>query len=223
MNKLISIIIPVKNGEKYIAETLDGIKKQDLNTEIIVFDDGSTDNTAEIAKKYDCKVITHKTSKGPVVAKNSALKIAQGEYIMFHDADDVMNDGSLKKLYENLDNSGDISSVMAKVRDFYSPDLSEEEKTRTLIKKEPYYGLFTGAVLIRKSVFEKIGLFNESVTAGEIIDWQSKMCANHLKIKKLDFVATNRRIHSSNFGKTQQKTEYKDYARALRERLKLRN
>ena len=215
MNKLISIIIPVKNGEKYIAETLDGIKKQDLNTEIIVFDDGSTDNTAEIAKKYDCKVITHKTSKGPVVAKNSALKIAQGEYIMFHDADDVMN--------ENLDNSGDISAVMAKVRDFYSPDLSEEEKTRTLIKKEPYYGLFTGAVLIRKSVFEKIGLFNESVTAGEIIDWQSKMCANHLKIKKLDFVATNRRIHSSNFGKTQQKTEYKDYARALRERLKLRN
>lgn len=142
---------------------------------------------------------------------------------MFHDADDVMNDGSLKKLYENLDNSGDISAVMAKVRDFYSPDLSEEEKTRTLIKKEPYYGLFTGAVLIRKSVFEKIGLFNESVTAGEIIDWQSKMCANHLKIKKLDFVATNRRIHSSNFGKTQQKTEYKDYARALRERLKLRN
>ena len=223
MNKLISIIIPVKNGEKYIAETLDGIKKQDLNTEIIVFDDGSTDNTAEIAKKYDCKVITHETSKGPVVAKNSALKIAQGEYIMFHDADDVMNEGSLKKLYENLDNSGDRSAVMAKVRDFYSPDLSEEEKTRTLIKKEPYYGLFTGAVLIRKSVFEKIGLFNESVTAGEIIDWQSKMCANHLKIKKLDFVATNRRIHSSNFGKTQQKTEYKDYARALRERLKLRN
>ena len=52
---------------------------------------------------------------------------------------------------------------------------------------------------------------------------QLKMCANHLKIKKLDFVATNRRIHSSNFGKTQQKTEYKDYARALRERLKLRN
>ena len=223
MNKLISIIIPVKNGEKYIAETLDGIKKQDLNTEIIVFDDGSTDNTAEIAKKYDCKVITHETSKGPVVAKNSALKIAQGEYIMFHDADDVMNEGSLKKLYENLDNSGDRSAVMAIVRDFYSPDLSEEEKTRTLIKKEPYYGLFTGAVLIRKSVFEKIGLFNESVTAGEIIDWQSKMCANHLKIKKLDFVATNRRIHSSNFGKTQQKTEYKDYARALRERLKLRN
>ena len=168
MNKLISIIIPVKNGEKYIAETLDGIKKQDLNTEIIVFDDGSTDNTAEIAKKYDCKVITHKTSKGPVVAKNSALKIAQGEYIMFHDADDVMNDGSLKKLYENLDNSGDISAVMAKVRDFYSPDLSEEEKTRTLIKKEPYYGLFTGAVLIRKSVFEKIGLFNESVTAENV-------------------------------------------------------
>lgn len=219
MNKLISIIIPCKNGEKYIEETILAIKRQNMKVEILVVDDGSTDSTAEVAKKLDCIVITHETSKGPVIAKNTGLKVACGDFIMFHDADDVMNDNVLPKLYKELISDPNISAVMAKVKDFFSPELSEEEKQRTKIKSEPYYGLFTGAVLIRKSVFDKIGLFNETVTAGEIIDWQSKMDKNNLKIKKLDIVSTNRRIHSSNFGKTQQKTEFKDYATLLRAKL----
>lgn len=219
MIKLISIIIPVKNGEKYLEETILAIKNQNINIEIIVVNDGSTDNTTEIAENLGCTVITHEESKGPVVAKNTGLKIAKGDYIMFHDADDVMNTNILPELYKELDSNTDIYAVMAKVKDFYSPELSEEEKQKTIIKKEPYYGLFTGAVLIRKSVFDKIGLFNESVTAGEIIDWQSKMNENKLQIKKLDIVSTNRRIHSSNFGKTQQKTEFKDYATLLRAKL----
>lgn len=219
MNKLISIIIPCKNGKKYIEETILAIKKQNMNIEIILVDDGSTDNTAEIAEKLGCTLITHETSKGPVVAKNSGLKVASGDFIMFHDADDVMNTNILPELYKALDSNPDVYAVMAKVKDFYSPELSEEEKQRTKIKSEPYYGLFTGAVLIRKSIFDKIGLFNETVTAGEIIDWQSKMDKNNLKIKKLDIVSTNRRIHSSNFGKTQQKTEFKDYATLLRAKL----
>ena len=95
-----------------------------------------------------------------------------------------------------------------------------EERAKTLIKPEPYFGLFTGAILIRKEVFDKIGVFNESVQAGEIIDWQSKMDLNNFKIKKIDFISTKRRIHSSNFGRTNQKTELKNYAAILREKLK---
>lgn len=220
MTPLISIIIPVKNGANYIKQALEAIHKQNVNKEIIIVDDGSTDNTGEIAKEYGCIVLRNEISQGPVKAKNKALKIATGNYIIFHDHDDIMETDTLRKLCTELEMNPVISAVMAKVKDFYSPELSEEEKKRTIIKSEPYYGLFTGAVLIRKSVFEKIGLFNDSVTAGEIIDWQSKMCANHLKIKKLDFVATNRRIHSSNFGKTQQKTEFKDYAALLRAKLR---
>ena len=185
MCPLISIIIPVKNGANYIKQALEAIHRQNVNKEIIIVDDGSTDDTADIARNYDCTIIKNEISQGPVKAKNVALQFAKGDYIMFHDHDDIMEPDILYELFRKLEENTDVSAVMAKVRDFYSPDLSEEERTRTQIKKEPYYGLFTGAVLIRKSVFEKIGLFNESVTAGEIIDWQSKMYANHLKIKKL--------------------------------------
>lgn len=220
LRPLISIIIPCKNGGNYLAEALEGIKKQNMNVEIIVINDGSTDKTEEIANKYGCKIISNATSLGPVKGKNQALKIAAGDYIMFHDHDDIMENGTLQKLYTELENNPELSAVMAKVQDFVSPEMTDEEKRKTAIKKEPYYGLFTGAVLIRKEVFDCIGLFDENVTAGEIIDWQGKMKKHSLKIKKLDFVATKRRLHTSNFGKTQQKTEFKDYTTLLRAKLK---
>ena len=216
---LISVIIPVKNGGKYLSQVLDAIVKQGLNVEIIVVDDGSEDNTVEIAKEYGCKIISHETSKGPVAAKNSALKVAKGKFILFHDSDDIMKEGALSKLYKEISSDDSIFAAEAKVQDFYSPDMPQDERARTQIKTEPYWGLFTGAILMRREVFEIIGLFNESLHAGEIIDWQSKMETNGLKIKKIDYVSTDRRIHSSNFGKTNKQAEFKDYAAILRAKL----
>ncbi len=218
-NKLISIIIPVKNGENYLAEALQGIKNQNMHVEIIVVDDGSTDNTAQLAEKLGCIVLKHEKCLGPVIAKNNALKIAQGDLILFHDHDDIMNPNSLAMLYNELEANPQISAVMAKVQDFYSPDMPEEEQKKTIIKKDPYWGLFTGAVLMRKSVFDTIGPFNENITAGEIIGWQSRMQQFNLQIKKIDYVSTQRRIHASNFGKTQAKKEFKDYTLLLRNKL----
>ena len=219
MNDLISVIIPVKNGSKYIEKAIQGIKTQEMNVEIIVVDDCSVDNTIQIAQHYGCKVIKHETPKGQVAGKNSGLKVANGGFILFHDHDDIMNDGALKRLYDEFE--PDVMAVEARVQDFYSPDLPQEERGKTPIKKEPYYGLFTGAILIKKEVFDKTGYFNESVHTGEIIEWQSKMDSENFKIKKIDFISTMRRVHSSNFGKTHQKTEFKNYASILRAKLKL--
>ena len=216
----ISIIIPVKNGSegKYLNQAIDGILAQGMETEIIVVDDASTDNTVEIAQSYGCKIVHHEVSRGQVAGKNSGIKVAQGEYILFHDHDDIMLEGALKRLYEEFE--PDTMAVEAKVQDWYSPELSEEERAKTPIKSEPYWGLFTGAILIKKEVFDKIGYFDESVQAGEIIEWQTKMDSNGLKIKKIDFISTKRRVHATNFGKTNQKKEFKDYATILRAKIK---
>ena len=78
-------------------------------------------------------------------------------------------------------------------------------------------------VCLKKEVFDTIGFFNEAVHTGEIIEWQSKMDSNGFKIKKTDFVSTKRRVHATNFGKTHQKTEFKNYAAILRAKLKGKN
>ena len=71
MKKLISVIIPVKNGSNYLREAIDSLKKQDVPFQIIVVDDGSTDDTAAIASSCGCEVVSHPFCKGQVAAKNT--------------------------------------------------------------------------------------------------------------------------------------------------------
>ena len=91
MKKLISVIIPVKNGSNYLREAIDSLKKQDVPVQIIVVDDGSTDDTAAIASGCGCEVVSHPFCKGQVAAKNTGLAVASGEFVMFMDHDDVIH------------------------------------------------------------------------------------------------------------------------------------
>lgn len=217
MNELISIIIPMRNGMKYLGEALESVSRQGMETEVIVIDDASDDGSGSFAQSRGCTVIRHEECRGQVAGKNTGIKAAHGKYIMFMDCDDIMRPGSLSQLYELLDN--DSYAVMAKVKDFFSPEISEEQKSGASIKNEPYYGLFTAAVLIRKEAFDIIGPFNEKLNTGEILEWEFKMKSNGLGIKKADLISTDRRIHSCNYGRTDRKKEFADYLMVLRERL----
>lgn len=217
---LVSIIIPVRNGANYLEEALKAVKSQNVDMEIIVVDDGSNDNTSKIAKDFGCIVSRHEISKGSVIAKNTGLSIAKGKYIMFHDHDEVMNDNVLLQMLRNICENEEIFAVMAKLKDFYSPELTGEERRKVAIKPDPYFGLFSGAILMKKEIFNIIGSFDENRKSGEIIEWTNKMVKNNLKIKKIDIIAVNRRIHNSNFGRTNKENEYQDYATILRAKIK---
>lgn len=222
MSPLISIIVPVKNGSNYLAEALSAIRSQNVNMEIIVIDDDSNDNSAQIAESFGCVISKHSTSKGPTIAKNTALKIANGKYVMFHDHDDVMNQNALATMLEEIEKNKEVFAVMAQLKDFYSPELLTEKMQQVTIRSEPYSGLFSGAILIKKEVFDVVGLFDENIKAGEILEWTNKMNVSGLQIKRLNFVSVNRRIHNSNFGRTNKEKEYKDYAAILRAKIKVR-
>ena len=217
-NPLISVIIPVKNGTNYLGEALESLRRQQMNLEILVVDDGSTDATAELADKAGCRVLRHPVSRGPVAAKNTGIAAAKGDYFLFLDHDDRVRDGALSIMLDALQDNPEVSAVQAKVQDFRSPEIPD--LPGILVRPEPYYGLFTGAILIRRKVFDCIGPFSEKVRAGEIIEWFSRLEANGGVVVKLDLVSTDRRIHQTNFGRTDRTEEMKDYAAILRERLK---
>lgn len=117
MSKLISVIVPVYNVEKYLERCLDSILRQTYtNLEILVIDDGSKDNSGKICDEYEAKdsriKVIHKINGGLSDARNAGLKIATGEYIGFVDSDDYIADDMFETLYNlSENNSADISIV----------------------------------------------------------------------------------------------------------------
>lgn len=107
----ISVIIAAYNAELYLEETIESVVNQTLDEyEILVVNDGSTDSTADIVKKYEAmydnfKGIT-KENGGPSSARNLGLKVAQGEYIFFLDADDILEITALENLYLRAKETG---------------------------------------------------------------------------------------------------------------------
>lgn len=98
----VSILMPAFNSERFIRNALASIPKTD-KIEIIVVNDGSTDNTAAIAKEFDIKLIDRKNNMGVGYSRKEALAAAQGEYIMFFDSDDTINAENFNKVLEMLD------------------------------------------------------------------------------------------------------------------------
>lgn len=102
-----SIILPAFNAGMLVARTLNSIVSQDFTDyELLVVNDGSTDNTLEICKEFasafsQVKLID-KINEGVAVARNEALQIARGEYILFVDADDILYAHALRQIYDEL-------------------------------------------------------------------------------------------------------------------------
>lgn len=217
MSNLVSVIIPTYNGEKYLAETIKSIQAQDVPVEIIVIDDISTDRTVEIAHEMGCRVIINSEHKGQVAAKNTGIREAKGDFWLTIDQDDMLTPGALKRLLQEFENDSEVNIVMAQLKDFCSSDTPEQAN---FCKPKPFYGILTGSTLFRKDVFNIIGFWKEGVITGDVIDLTTRLLKHNISIKKIEFISCDRRIHSANYGRTNQKDEYKDYARALRERLK---
>lgn len=219
INTLVSVIIPCRNGSDYLPEAVAGVLKQEIPVEIIVVDDGSTDATALVAKGLGCDVksIPH---SGLSAARNAGLARANGSYILFHDHDDVLEEGALIRLFEELDSAPELGLVMGKAKDFISTDLCPEDAKALCPRPSPYYGLLSGAVLIRKTVFNFVNGFTEDLATGQTIDFLIRAEQAGVKDKKIDFIAVSRRLHNNNMGRTMQKQEYKDYASILREKLR---
>ncbi len=107
MDDLISVIVPVYNVEKYLRRSLESVINQTYkNLEIIIVDDGSTDNSGKICDEYkekDSRIsVIHKQNAGQGAARNIGLDTCSGKYVYFHDSDDWMDDDCIESLHNQL-------------------------------------------------------------------------------------------------------------------------
>lgn len=171
-NSLVSIVIPVHNGEIYIREALESCLKQTYqNIEIIVVDDKSEDNTLNILKEYGEKITVLPVEKqnglGNVI--NIGIRASKGKYIARMDADDIMLPERIQKQVEYLENNTNCVAVGGQI-DIIDQDgkvIGHREyalKDRDLKKNRFLFQPFAHpAVTLRKDVLEDIGLYPEDM------------------------------------------------------------
>jgi glycosyltransferase involved in cell wall biosynthesis len=216
---LISCIIPVFNGERYLAEAVESILKQSYRpTEIIVVDDGSTDGTVAIVHRYKEKVRYLKQENlGPAVARNLGLNAARGSFIAFLDADDLWNLEKLQRQMDRFQSRPELVCSVGHVQNFWISELhGEEEKFRDHRISKPLAGYVCGTLLARRAAFDKVGPFNPALPHGDSTDWFLRAREKNIITELLPDILLYRRLHQTNRIRTMGSSSRTEFLRIVK-------
>jgi glycosyltransferase involved in cell wall biosynthesis len=223
---LVSIIIPVYNSSAYLEDALRSALEQDYeNKEIIVVDDGSTDSTPTILRSFEDRItILKQTNAGPGPARNRGLKHAKGTYIAFLDADDWWVPEKLRWQVKYLQQHPEVGAVYSRWMCWYpnaegsfsypsmppvvrSPSIVPEDSGSIYTRLLFECCLLTSTVLLRRSVVEEVGLFNEGLLRGQDYDYWLRL-SRVSQIHKLDHALALYRQHEDNIVKKYPERNY---------------
>ncbi len=213
---LISCIVPVYNGERYLKEALDSILAQTYRPlEIIVADDGSTDGTASVVANYGNRVrCLWQPNAGPAAARNRGLSLVQGEFVAFLDADDLWHPGKLERQIARFQARPGLDLCVTYVQNFWIPELQEEaERFRNHRLAKPVPGYVAQTLLARRALFESLGQFNTGLMHGDAKEWFLRAAEAGAVMEILSDVLVYRRLHRDNFSR--------DVSRSLEDHLRI--
>jgi glycosyltransferase involved in cell wall biosynthesis len=216
---LISCIVPVFNGERYIRDALESIFAQTYRPlEILVADDGSTDGTAAVVAAFSDRVrYLRQSNRGPAAARNLGIGAATGDFIAFLDADDLWHPEKLIRQMARFQARPELGYCVTLVRNFWTPELQNEaEKYRDHRISRPIPGYVTGTLIARRSLFDTVGLFNPDLPHGDSTDWFLRAAESGAVTELLPDVLLERRLHPDNRSRIRAGASREQYLRILK-------
>ncbi len=216
-NPLVSVIIPVYNCDRYLAEAIESVLAQTYQPiEIIVVDDGSTDNTAEVAKSFGAAVqYCFQVNSGSAAARNQGIELAKGDFFAFLDADDLWVEDKLTRQMAAFANNPNLDIVFGQVQQFISPELPDHLKEKLHCPPELMPGHIPSALLVKRESFFRVGLFETQWKLAEFASWQVRATELKLQTIMLPDLVAKRRLHETNKG-IQQRQYQTEYIRILK-------
>jgi len=233
----ISIIIPTFNRQDFIEEAIRSVLDQEYNgkVELIISDDGSSDKTLEIAESFGDKLIILRKEKecltqGASSTRNRGIKYSTQPYICFLDSDDYYLPGHLEKIAMLLELNPDINFCICRVLELkmYKGQKIFKSFTKQKIKNQDIRNpvvsanrvVCTNSFIFRRCVFDKVGVFNETLSNGEDGDMWMRISEQN-KGAFSNHVGAVRRTHGLNqLTKNDKKTIFRSYAEVYKDAIK---
>ena len=195
---LVSVIIPVLNGERFVTDAVNSVLAQQYpSLEIIIIDDGSTDGTEAAVRRLPCDVHYFKQENlGPAAARNRGIRDASGDFVAFLDVDDLWPEHSLTLLMDELLRHPELDVARG-----YSQVMEYDHATGLYEYRGNPKESFPNSIacgVYRKRVFDRIGLFDMNLLYGEDTDWYNRAQESKAPMHRVDAVTLHVRRHGKN-------------------------
>lgn len=221
-DEIISVIIPAYNSAVYLSEAIESVLQQTVPPqEIIVVDDGSTDNTRSVVKKFmDDVQYVYQENAGVATARNKGLDISKGDLITFIDADDIWLKNKTELQLELFQQNPQLEMIIGFLQRVQKNCTEDSFK----VFDRDGSGIFVlslGSTLIRREVFRKVGCFDEEMRLSEDLDWFLRAREAGINVEVQEDVVQLYRQHDSNTTKNRLTTN-RYMLRAFKKSLKRR-
>lgn len=198
MTPLVSVIVPIHNGERFLGEALDSVAAQDYGAvEVIVVDDGSSDGGPAIASAREV-VLVRQERRGVASARNAGIDRARGEIVTFLDQDDLWMPSKLRRQVEILTAHPDriclvqasyfLEAGVTPPPWFGKPELLARDHT----------GWAPSCVAVSRHLFDRVGRFDERLQHGSDLDWSARALQMGIPIEVVPEMLVRQRIHERN-------------------------
>ena len=202
-NLLVSCVIPVFNGERFLAEAIESVLAQrGFDIEIIVVDDGSTDGTRDVARRFERHATyVHQPNAGPAIARNEGIRRAAGAYVTLLDSDDLWHPDKTAIQITVFEARPELAICTAQMENFWSAEVEHEVASLQgdrLTEIQPNLG---SSFMARRSLFEEIGLLDGTLKHRDIQEIILRATDHGLVVEALPNVLVKRRIHDANISR----------------------
>jgi glycosyltransferase involved in cell wall biosynthesis len=218
----VSCVIPVYNAEPYIAEALDSVCRQSHPVlEIIVIDDGSTDGTADVVRRFPADVrYVRQENAGHAVARNVGQGMTRGDFVAFLDADDVWEPEKIARQLDAFRRRPELGYCVTMIQNFVEgADCVRRSLPPEHPKAKPLPGYCCSTVMIAQSAFEKVGLYDTAWRHADDTEWFLRAAERGVPGELLAEVLARRRMHDTNLSRLNADASHDDYALLIKRTL----
>lgn len=196
---LVSAIIPTYNRERYLPAALDSALRQDYRpVEVIVVDDGSTDDTARLVRSHAGVRYHYQPNQGPAAARNAGVAISRGALLAFLDSDDLWMPDKLRLQVEFLEAQPDTGYCLTRMQSFVDREAVGPLEVGPAECSPASIGALPSTLVVWRKIFDRVGGFDPAYRVGEDIEWFFRARDAGVPFGVLPEVLVRRRLHGTN-------------------------